>query len=90
MRLLLQVEQAARLAKIDTLSIGCANVLRASSAFYRPWISFGYGTPPPPPEKACLDDALVFPRGYLLAERKHVARVPIDFCAACFQCNAEG
>ena len=26
----------------------------------------------------CLDDALVFPRGYLLVERQHAARVPIE------------
>jgi hypothetical protein len=86
------------LAKRDTLLTDCANVLRASSHYCRPCLSFGYGTPPPPfpplppppvpPLKklvtslwqaCCLDDALVFPRGYLLAERKHVARDPIDF-----------
>jgi hypothetical protein len=34
------------------LSKDCANVPRASSAFGRPWISFGCGTVPPP--KKCL------------------------------------
>jgi hypothetical protein len=42
----------------------------------------GLGSPlamAPPPPPCCLDDALVFPRGYLLVERKHVVLVPIDF-----------
>jgi hypothetical protein len=48
-------------------------------------MSFGCGTVPLPEklvtllcQACCLDDALVFPRGYLLAERKHVARDPIE------------
>ncbi len=65
------------------MSKDCAKAPRASSAFGRPWISFGCGAVPPP--KKCLSPRCAKPAalmthwcspgGRLLAERKHVARI---------------
>ena len=83
------MEQAARALPIE---IPCRRIARTSYGLVV--LSVGLGSPlavaPSLPERASFDDALVFPRGCLIAERKLAALVPIESCVACFQCNAKG
>ena len=62
-------EQAARALPID---IPCRRIARKSHGLVVLLVGLGSPLAMAPPPRCCLDDALVFPRGCLLVERKHV------------------